>query len=481
MAIFHLSVKTVSRSAGRSATAAAAYRAGVEIVDERTGQVHDYTRRSGVDRQFSPGLVLPADAPSWASDQSALWNAAEASETRKNSTVAREFEVALPAELTELQRADLVRRFAAEIVDRHSVAVDAWIHEPASKGDLRNWHAHVLTTTRRLGPDGFGEKARELDDRKTGEVEHWRARWAELVNEALAAAGSVERVDHRSLDAQRIEAEAAGDLVAAVALDREPGRHRGPAATNVERRQRPSRRGDEHRARQERRQEEHAVARASLAEVEAEIRVLEASGIGRPQPGLFAAFVKKPAQSVPKPPPVRDRVAGDAEAEVERAKRQREAWDRYEASSNSWAPAGEPDADVWHQRRVGWLESRYRDEDLGRRLADAGVRIDWVSFGRGGDQVAQLKMKVGSATVCDDGLTVRTNMSSDDSIALMIEVAKAKGWTSINLKGHDDFIKKSILAARAAGLGVKSINGVLVLDDGPIDPAVKPKQKGPRM
>ncbi|HAZ60146.1 MAG TPA: conjugal transfer protein TraA, partial [Gammaproteobacteria bacterium] len=97
MASFHLAVKTIGRSAGRSATAAAAYRAGVEITDERTGLVHDYTRKQGVEHS---ALVVPADAPAWANDRAALWNAAEQAETRKNSTVAREYEIALPAELS---------------------------------------------------------------------------------------------------------------------------------------------------------------------------------------------------------------------------------------------------------------------------------------------------------------------------------------------------------------------------------------------
>ena len=157
MAIYHLSVKTVSRSTGRSATGAAAYRAGVEIVDERTGLVHDYTRRSGV---VSADLTLPANAPAWASDRAALWNGAELSETRKNSTVAREFELALPDELTAAQRRELVATFARELSYRHGIAVDAAIHLPDREGDKRNHHAHVLTTTRRLGPEGFGEKAR---------------------------------------------------------------------------------------------------------------------------------------------------------------------------------------------------------------------------------------------------------------------------------------------------------------------------------
>jgi hypothetical protein len=219
VAIYHLSVKTISRSAGRSATAAAAYRAGVKIADERTGDVHDYTRKGGV---ASAELVLPAGAPEWATDRAALWNAAEQSETRKNSTVAREFEVALPAELSPAERRGLAVAFGQELAERHGCAVDVAIHAPGKEGDNRNHHAHILCTTRRLTPEGFGAKTRELDDQKTGEVTRWRGRWAELANEALERAGSTERVDHRSLKAQGIE--------------RDPLPHLGPAAAGFERR-----------------------------------------------------------------------------------------------------------------------------------------------------------------------------------------------------------------------------------------------------
>src|SRR3546814_15266751 len=95
MASFHLAVKAIGRSAGRSATAAAAYRAGVEITDERTGLVHDYTRKQGVEHSE---LMLPTDAPEWAADRERLWHAAELAETRKTATVGREFEIALPGD-----------------------------------------------------------------------------------------------------------------------------------------------------------------------------------------------------------------------------------------------------------------------------------------------------------------------------------------------------------------------------------------------
>ncbi len=230
VAIYHLSVKTIGRSAGRSATAAAAYRAGCRIKDERTGDVFDYRRKRGIE---SSDLVLPDGAPSWALDRAAVWNAAELSERRKNSTVAREFEVALPMELSASQRQRLALDFAGEIVARHGCLADVSIHAPGKEGDNRNHHAHILVSTRRLESGGFTAKTRELDDQKSGEVDRWRARFAELQNERLQEVGAAERVDHRTLEAQGIE--------------REPTRHLGPAAAGIERRTGlPSRKREEY-------------------------------------------------------------------------------------------------------------------------------------------------------------------------------------------------------------------------------------------
>ena len=221
MALFHLSVKAISRSAGRSATAAAAYRAGEKILDERTDELHDYTRKGGVE---SADLVIPEGAPEWASDRAKLWNAAELAEKRKDACVAREYEVALPAELNPAQQRALALDFAHDMANREGCAVDVAIHAPGRGGDNRNHHAHILRTTRKVEMDGLGAK---LDTEKAGrkradDLEAVRARWAELTNAHLERAGVAERVDHRSLKAQGIE--------------REPSQHLGPAATGYERR-----------------------------------------------------------------------------------------------------------------------------------------------------------------------------------------------------------------------------------------------------
>ncbi|HEY8099077.1 MAG TPA: MobQ family relaxase [Methylobacter sp.] len=257
MAIYHLSVKTISRSVGRSATGAAAYRAGVAIYDERTGDTHDYTRKGGV--EYSE-LVLPDNAPEWATDRAALWNAAEQAETRKNSTVAREFEIALPSELSYDERQRLAVDFAKEIVARHGCATDVAIHAPGKGGDNRNHHAHILCSTRRLTPEGFTEKTRELDERKSGEVDRWRERFAELQNERFRESGIDAQVDHRSLKAQGI--------------DREPTQHLGVAATGYERR---TRQASDKRLAFEREAAERLSRAKELGELEREAQALERS------------------------------------------------------------------------------------------------------------------------------------------------------------------------------------------------------------
>lgn len=218
MAIYHLHMKSIARSAGRSATAAAAYRAGERIRDERTGVLHNHSRRKDVKHAE---ILLPSrlSIPEghWARDRSALWNAAEAAEHRRDSRVAREVEVTLPVELSATQRLALARTFAQELADRHNVAIDLTIHEPRPDGDARNHHAHLLATSRELLETGFGGKAgfdlpySEQIKRGLGqgreELLLVRERWATLTNEAFRSAGVDERIDHRSLKAMGVNRE----------------------------------------------------------------------------------------------------------------------------------------------------------------------------------------------------------------------------------------------------------------------------------
>ncbi|WP_299913524.1 MobQ family relaxase [uncultured Paracoccus sp.] len=205
MAIYHLSAKVVSRTSGRSAVAAAAYRSGERLLDARTGLAHDFRARSGVVASF---IAAPTDAPDWALDRQSLWSATELHEKRSNSTTAREWEAALPDELDADQREALARSFAAAMVARFGVVADCALHAPNQAGDQRNHHLHMLTTTRAVDAQGFGAKTRELDGGKGrgAAVDEIRALWADLTNRALEAAQVNARVDHRSHETQRVEA-----------------------------------------------------------------------------------------------------------------------------------------------------------------------------------------------------------------------------------------------------------------------------------
>ena len=165
------SLQTISRSAGRSAVAAAAYRACVKLVDQTTGLIHDYTRKGG----HVETILIGSD------DISELWNKAELAETRKNSTVARELMLPLPDQWTDNERRECVRDIAQHLRDTYGVAVGASIHGPGRHD--RNNHVHMMFTTRAVDIDGnFGRKTRILDDMKTGEVSKLREAICKIVN-----------------------------------------------------------------------------------------------------------------------------------------------------------------------------------------------------------------------------------------------------------------------------------------------------------
>lgn len=236
MASYHCSIKIIGRSDGRSAVAAAAYRAGDRLVSAETGVKHDYRRKGGV--EFSR-LMLPDDAPEWAADRGSLWAAVEAKESRSNSQLSREFVLAIPHELSPQEGRQLLLHWVqTELVDR-GIAADVNMHDPdPGEHGNRNLHGHVMTTMRGFDPetsDGWS-KNRNRDWNKTSLAKHWRKSWAEAQNAALKAAGSDARVDHRSLVDQRAAALEAGDDVLAEALDRPPEPEMGVAVSAVERR-----------------------------------------------------------------------------------------------------------------------------------------------------------------------------------------------------------------------------------------------------
>jgi Ti-type conjugative transfer relaxase TraA len=229
MAIFHLSVKVISRASGRSAVAAAAYRGAERLHDDRLDRDHDFTNKDGV---VHSEILLPKDAPEYLADREKLWNAVEAAEKRKDAQLSREVEFAIPREMNKSQGIALARDFAkTEFVEKGMIA-DLNVHWDIGKDGLAKPHAHVMLTMREVGKDGFGAKVREWN--KAELVEQWRERWAEHVNQRLAELDIDARVDHRSLEAQGIKLEPQDKI--------------GPAASRIGGRGLEAERIEEHRA-----------------------------------------------------------------------------------------------------------------------------------------------------------------------------------------------------------------------------------------
>ncbi|MDI1366149.1 MAG: Ti-type conjugative transfer relaxase TraA [bacterium] len=202
MAIYHFSVKVISRATGASAVASAAYRSASRLHDERLDRDQDFTGKSGV---VHSEVMLPDGAPDHLTDRATLWNAVEAGEKRKDAQLSREVEFAIPREMDQSQGIALARDFVQrEMVDRGMVA-DLNVHWDIGPDGLAKPHAHVMLSMREIGEDGFGAKVRDWN--RTELVEHWREAWADHVNERLAQLDIDARIDHRSLDAQGIDLE----------------------------------------------------------------------------------------------------------------------------------------------------------------------------------------------------------------------------------------------------------------------------------
>ena len=197
MAIFHFSAKVFTRSKGHHAVMAAAYRSGSRLTCERTGLVFNFTRKREVEYL---AILAPVGAPKWAFDREKLANAIEKSESRVNSQLGREIQVALPHQLNRSQRIQLLHEYVQEQFISQSMVADIAIHAKP-----KNIHAHITLTLRELADDGFGfgAKNRSWNDPKS--VDKWRAAWSRKCNEALAEAGHSERIDHRSHAERGIE------------------------------------------------------------------------------------------------------------------------------------------------------------------------------------------------------------------------------------------------------------------------------------
>ena len=219
MAIYHLHCDIIGRSGGRSATAAAAYRATCAIEDRTTGEKFDYTRK---EKAVFSEILTNGNVPEWATNRAELWNRVEEKENRKNSQFCRSFDVALMKEFDLETNLKLVEKWVKKNYVSRGLVADIAIHAPHKNTDgttNKNTHAHILIPTRKIDLNGWGEKDREANDKEF--LKQVRTSWAEIVNAEFKARGMSERIDERTLEEQGI--------------DREPQQHIGAKATAMER------------------------------------------------------------------------------------------------------------------------------------------------------------------------------------------------------------------------------------------------------
>ena len=256
MADFHFSVTQIKRSAGQSAIAAAAYRAGEKLFSKIYGEYSDYTRKRGI---IETGILLPSFAPKEYENREKLWNAVEQAERHPKAQLAYSFDFSLQNEFSMKENLEIAREFIRkQFVDRGMIA-DYAVHLP-DKGDaVPNPHVHVLCPIRPLLPDGtWGAKQKRvyrLDDAgnrlpdaasrpqfdavpttdwgSAETLEHWREAWAETNNEHFAAHGLDARLDHRSYEKQGVE--------------QIPTVHEGPKVREMERQGIRTEKGDRNR------------------------------------------------------------------------------------------------------------------------------------------------------------------------------------------------------------------------------------------
>jgi hypothetical protein len=410
MAIYHQSIKPVQRSAGKSAVAAAAYRSRSTLHDVRQSMTFSYTAKQD---------LVHAEIVGFAGDRGTLWNMAEAMETRKDATVAREYEVALPVELDTAEQIELLREFAQWLNKEYECVVDFAFHS----GDGKNPHGHMLTTTRSV--DAYGTMSgikisREWSDKKRkanglpgrkSEVKKAREMWAEMANAALDRAGIDVRIDHRSYADQGI--------------DRLPTSHIGPAATAMERDGIQTRVGDHNRMigqinleRQfelddlRKRQANVDALAQQLAEIDEHIESIREESV--PKPTTLGTIIQ----------------SGYSESIAVVAERESAHYSQGMAKT------------IGEQYKSRLFRSTW-NADIDPKLLKS---LKWVDV-----ESRALTLKTGEQ-IQDQGDKVSLSKGSDDGISLAISMAKAKDWKSVTVSGSDDFQVRAALALRDAGI-----------------------------
>ncbi len=420
MAIYHLSAKPVQRSAGKSAVAAAAYRSRSTLRDERQAMTFSYTAATD---------LVHSEIVGFKGDRGTLWNIAESMEKRKDATTAREYEIALPRELSVPDQIQLSRAFAAWLTKEQGCVVDFAIHSGSTGGADKetNPHVHMLTTTRAV--DKFGTMSdikipREWSDKKRKEhnlpprrteLTRVREQWTLMANTALAKAGLDSRIDHRSYAAQGI--------------DRLPTSHLGPTVSTMERAGIKTRAGNQNRAimdlnlqRQHEfdelslRQEKVQKLKDQLASIDIEIEKI------RKRPKLTSSG-QRAISGVIKRSQIQHDIASLANHQEKRFS-----------------------AGIAVSIGAKYKAKLFRDTwnfDLNKSILRS---LRWVDVG-----AKALTLKSGEQ-VQDKGNEVTLTQGSEDGIAAAIMLAKAKSWGSVLVRGSDEFQIRVSLALLEAGI-----------------------------
>lgn len=401
-------LQSINRKSGRSPQAAAAYRAGCRLIDGLTGEIHDYRRKGGI---VHSEIVAPTGCE-WATDRQALWDAAGEADKRSNSTTAREWLGALPHELSHDGRVGVTREFARYIVERHGAAVDANIHAPDKVPVIgtepRNWHAHVMFTSRAVLPEGMGAKTRQLDVKATASVavEAMRTEWEAIVNRHLAAEAIEARIAMQSYERRGIHKMGLPKI--------------GQGATALERRGISTAAGDRVRAITRHNDQYRAKGRKLAKELKStEEEIMRLSQFNKEASKENPYKDSKPntmGYVVPVKTAKDNRTPEDIETRKQREIR--DLSDYYDTDLTHW--------DV----RKSWNKEKY----VLVEFQDFSQLIDSKSEGR---------------------ITIRGAVT-DQNINAMVDMVRAKGWQVVDIHGDDDFKARAWLEYSLCGIQVRN-------------------------
>lgn len=398
MAIYHFSAQMIKRSDGRSATAAAAYRAAEKIVDRTTAEVFDYTRKSGV---YESTILAPELVPIWATNREELWNRVEEVERRNDAQVAREIDVAIPRELDNHGRVELVREFVQEQFVELGMIADVCFHDFESG----NPHCHIMLTTRDISSEGFGKKRRDWNEHSL--MPKWREEWSKHANRALEREGFIGRIDHRSYEDQGV------GLVAT--------QHLGPAIAGMERDGIKTRIGDKNREIAKmnaiHRDQEAAIEFERL-EVMAEIERIHTEALFAPDPE-------------PKP-------SKCGKIEIAHSRRDIAARARKEDGRLSQGIAGF----IANQYKARLFFKTWNSEIAPTILK----KLKWVDT-----ENRSVTLRSGEQII-DKGDSVSISKGSDDGIRAAILMAQSKGWDVVHVEGSYEFQLRAAMALKEVGI-----------------------------